>query len=93
MTRFARDRHQPALARMLVLAVAAARPVEIPTIFFDEFDGFPDFHPRDAIVRASFVNTVGEEAEWSPWGRSDIDEARRVSERGERIKSRETEKL
>ena len=55
-----RDRHQPALARMLVLAVAAARPVEIPTIFFDEFYGFSDFHPRDAIVRLGVVNSSGE---------------------------------
>ena len=62
MARFARDRHQPALARMLVLAVAAARPVEMPTIFFDEFDGFSDFHPRDAIVRLSVVNSGGGEA-------------------------------
>ncbi len=33
-----------------------------PTIFFDEFYGFSDFHPRDAIVRLSVVNGGGGEA-------------------------------
>jgi len=37
-------RHQPALVRMLELAMAAARAVKIPAVVFDEPDCFANFH-------------------------------------------------
>jgi len=44
---------------MLILAMAAASAVEIPTIFFDKSDRFPNLHCMRLPRVRRFVNVTG----------------------------------
>ena len=39
-----RDGDDAGFVRMLEMPMTAARARQMPTVFFDEFDGFTDFH-------------------------------------------------